>query len=138
MPRPQGIVWVEVSKFPAFMAEKLALMEFQSSMADPDVWLRAATKTDGESYYEYVLMYVDDILSLLCNPRIILEEIQCTFKLKHGKIEGAEYYLGAKRRSAQKIEWTRVLDNFKPRLRQGCSHDRGGRAQEIGKEDADV
>lgn len=44
--------------FRSYMVEKLALMEFQSSMADPDVWLRAATKTDGESYYEYVLMYI--------------------------------------------------------------------------------
>jgi hypothetical protein len=43
------------------MAEKLASMGFLSSMADPDVCLRAATKADGESYYEFVLMYVEDI-----------------------------------------------------------------------------
>ena len=71
-------------------------MRFQSSMADPDVWLRAATKMDGESYYEYVLMYVDDILAISCDPRSILEEIQSTFKFKDGKIEEPEYYLGAK------------------------------------------
>jgi hypothetical protein len=33
-------------------------------MADPDVWLRAATKSDVESDYNYVLMYVDDILAI--------------------------------------------------------------------------
>jgi hypothetical protein len=71
-------------------------MGFQSSMADPDVWLRAASKGDGEDYYEYVLMYVDDILAISCNARLILEEIQGTFKLKNDKIETPEFYLGAK------------------------------------------
>ena len=82
--------------FRSYMAEKLASMGFLSSLADPDVWLRAATKADGESYYEYVLMYVDDILSVSCDARSILEEIQGTFKFKNGKIETPEFYLGAK------------------------------------------
>jgi hypothetical protein len=82
--------------FRSYMAEKLASMGFQSSMADPDVWLRAATKTDGESYYEYILMYVDDILSIACDPSVILREIQGTFKFKNHKIEEPEFYLGAK------------------------------------------
>jgi hypothetical protein len=82
--------------FRSYMAEKLSAMGFLSSMADPDVWLRAATKSDGESYYEYVLMYVDDILAISCDARSILEEIQETFKFKNGKIEPPEYYLGAK------------------------------------------
>eukprot|EP00978_Attheya_sp_CCMP212_P026548 scaffold87549_cov65-Attheya_sp.AAC.2 len=43
------------------MAEKLDDMGFKSSYADPDVWLRPATKANGEEYYEYVLMYVDII-----------------------------------------------------------------------------
>ena len=82
--------------FRSYMAEKLSDMGFQSSMADPDVWLRAATKGDGEQYYEYVLMYVDDILAISCEARPILEEVQRTFKLKNDKIEAPDYYLGAK------------------------------------------
>jgi hypothetical protein len=70
------------------MAEKLAAMGFASSMADPDVWLRAAAKSDGESYYEYVLMSQDALA--------ILQDIQGTFKFKNGKIEPPEFYLGAK------------------------------------------
>ena len=82
--------------FRAHMAEKLVEMGFQSTMADPDVWLRAASKGDNEQYYEYVLMYVDDILAISCHARSILEEIQKTFKLKQDRIEVPEYYLGAK------------------------------------------
>jgi len=78
------------------MAEKLTEHGFQSSLADPDVWLRAATKADGETYYEYVLMYVDDILAISQYPRTILEEIQKTFKVKDDKIDPPEFYLGAK------------------------------------------
>jgi hypothetical protein len=62
--------------FRSYMAEKLVSMRFQSSMADPDVWLWAATKSDGEKYYEYVLMYVDDILALSSDARLILEDIR--------------------------------------------------------------
>ena len=68
--------------FRSYMAGKLSEMGFQSSMAEPDVWLRAASKGDGEQYYEYVLMYVDDILAISCDARSILEEVQTTFKLK--------------------------------------------------------
>jgi hypothetical protein len=41
-------------------------------------------------------MYVDDILSISCDARSILEEIQGTFKYKNGKIENPQFYLGAK------------------------------------------
>jgi hypothetical protein len=50
--------------FRSYMVETLSSIGFLLSMADPDVWLRAASKPNGESHYEYVLMYVDDILSL--------------------------------------------------------------------------
>jgi hypothetical protein len=49
--------------------------------------MRAATKGDGEQYYKYVLMYVDEILKISCEPRAILEEVQKTFKLKNDRIE---------------------------------------------------
>ena len=82
--------------FRSYMAEKLTDMDFRSTVADPDVWLRAAAKGDGEEYYEYVLMYVDDILAISCNPKAILKDVQKTFRLKNDKIEPPDYYLGAK------------------------------------------
>jgi hypothetical protein len=47
--------------FRAFLAEQLDSMGFKSTNIDPDVWLQPAVKPDGEEYYEYVLVYVDDI-----------------------------------------------------------------------------
>jgi hypothetical protein len=75
--------------------EKLTEMGFQSTMADPDVWLRAATKGDGKQYYEYMLMYVDDILALSCDTKL-LADVQKTFSLKNDTIGPPEFYLGAK------------------------------------------
>jgi len=57
-------------------------MEFAPSLADPDVWIRAACKEDGYSYYEYLLVYVDDILILSHNPTPILTCIQKFYRLK--------------------------------------------------------
>jgi hypothetical protein len=82
--------------FRSYMAEKLTELGFMSSLADPDVWLRAAVKSDAEEYYEYVLMYVDDILAISCDAESILRDVQSTFKLKNDKIEPPEFYLGAK------------------------------------------
>jgi hypothetical protein len=35
---------------------------FTSSCADPDVWFRLSKQKTMEEYYEYVLLYVDDVL----------------------------------------------------------------------------
>ena len=83
--------------FRAFMARKLDEIGFQSSPADPDVWLRPAVKFNGEEYYEWVLMYVDDILAISMDPTAILKSMEGdTVKYKNGKIEPPEMYLGAK------------------------------------------
>jgi hypothetical protein len=71
-------------------------MRFQSTHSDPYDWLQAASKGDGEQYFKYVLMYVDDILSMSCDARSIMEEIQTLFKLKQDRIDPPDYYLGAK------------------------------------------
>ena len=47
---------------------------FTSCQADPNVWMRAATKTNGVEYFEYVLLYVDDCLVISHKPEVILRE----------------------------------------------------------------
>ncbi|MGH7954509.1 MAG: reverse transcriptase domain-containing protein, partial [Gloeomargaritales cyanobacterium] len=46
----------------AHLAATLRDLGFKSSFGDPDVWLRPATKEDGTEYYEYILVYADDLL----------------------------------------------------------------------------
>ena len=39
------------------LATTLAEFGFQSTVVDPDVWSRRATKPDGMDYYELLLVY---------------------------------------------------------------------------------
>ena len=82
--------------FRALLAETLDDMGFRSSHADPDVWLRPAAKPDGEKYYEYVLVYVDDILTISFDPKEPMKGIQKGFKFKNDEIQEPNIYLGAK------------------------------------------
>jgi hypothetical protein len=58
-------------------------------------WLRPAAKADGFEYYELVLCYVDDVLSMSAEPKSTLRGLQSVFKLKDDKIAEPDIYLGA-------------------------------------------
>lgn len=52
----------------SLFASTLHDIGYISSFADPDVWMRPATKDNGEHYYEYMFVYVNDILVLSEQP----------------------------------------------------------------------
>ena len=82
--------------FRAFLAQTFDKMGFTSFVADPDIWMRPAMKSDGEAYYEYIVCHVDDVLVISVDAKSLLEEIQKNFKLKKNKIEPPSMYLGAR------------------------------------------
>ncbi|KAI2506386.1 Reverse transcriptase (RNA-dependent DNA polymerase) [Fragilaria crotonensis] len=94
---PKGSLRTEVKRrsFSAHLAETLYDIGYKPTRADPDVWIRPATKVSGFEYYEMVLVYVDDILCISADPKATMHGIQGTFKLKDDKIEKPETYLGA-------------------------------------------
>ena len=56
---------------------------FQSCKADPYVWFRPSIKSDGTDYYQYVLIYTDDILAIMEEPeRFLCDELGNVFTLK--------------------------------------------------------
>jgi hypothetical protein len=66
----------------AQLSETLYSMGFMPSLADPYVWYKAACKENGLEYYEYILVYVDDILAISHSPKIIMETIRKQYRLK--------------------------------------------------------
>jgi len=68
---------------------------FMPCRADADVWLRPAEKADGTKYYEYVLVYTDDLLVLSTDPKTILNHLDQHFLLKKGSVGEPKTYLGA-------------------------------------------
>ena len=83
-----------------FLRKFMQRLGFQSSRGDPDVWFREnKRKSDGSPYYEYVLLYTDDILVLSDNAESVLRnEIGGPdgFELKPDSIGPPSQYLGGK------------------------------------------
>ena len=77
------------------LRECMSHLGFKPCLADPDVWMRAATKSDGSSYWEYVLLYVDDALCISENAeRVLRDEVGKYFELKEKSIGPPKIYLG--------------------------------------------
>jgi hypothetical protein len=65
------------------------------SCADPDVWLKAATKPDRFICYEMVLVCVDDVMVISHVPGKTIEGVSNAFKLKGNKASPPAMCLGA-------------------------------------------
>ena len=78
--------------FRELLAERLEEMGFKSSIADPDVWIKPATKADGEQYYKFILVYVDDLLAIIQYAVSVIRKVSDKFKLKKEKIYPTEIY----------------------------------------------
>jgi hypothetical protein len=70
-------------------------MGFVPTIADPDVYRKPRAKENGFKYYEYLLVYVDDVLILSHNPKVHLEAIQAQYELNPASIGPPSRYLGA-------------------------------------------
>ena len=78
----------------AMFATTLTDLGYESSKADPDVWMKAKTKPNGDEYYSYVLVYVDDVLHLDFEPQLFMKQLEEQYRLKDGA-EVPKRYLGA-------------------------------------------
>eukprot|EP00957_Ditylum_brightwellii_P011033 836400-Ditylum_brightwellii.AAC.1 len=68
--------------------------DFAPCPADPDVWLRPAIKSIGLEYYEYVLLYTDDVLVVSNEAEKLLREgIGKYFGLKEESVGKPKIYI---------------------------------------------
>ena len=76
------------------LAESLSDMGFVQSRGDPEVLFRMPNNS-GKDHYEYILVYVDDllVLSYSCGP--IMDRIGKLYRLKDGSVGSLDLYLGA-------------------------------------------
>ena len=83
------------TSFRSFMAKKLDEMGLKSSKGDFDIWMRPAIKGNGIEYYEYVMLYVDDVMASSHNALDLMKELGRGIKYKNDLIEPPSNYLGA-------------------------------------------
>ena len=80
----------------------MKFLNFSPCPADPDVWMRPAMKADGSTYYEYILLYVDDALAISERAEHVLRhELGRYFELKEASIGPPKLYLGGTVRKVQ-------------------------------------
>ena len=73
----------------------MEFLNFKSCLVDPDVWVRPAIKSNRNTYYEYILLYVDDAWVVSENAESILRnELGRYFHLKEESIGPPTVYLG--------------------------------------------
>lgn len=77
----------------AMLASSMADLGFRSCLADADVWIRRALDQRGNPYYEYALIYVDDILVISHEPVKIMDALQKIYTFK--TCDEPTRYLGA-------------------------------------------
>ncbi len=81
---------------------------FVSTIADPDVWIRPATCKDGYDYYEMLLVYVDNVLAISHEPKVLIDAIGEYYKLKPRSDKEPDIYLGANVKKLQMPDGRKV------------------------------
>ena len=77
-------------------ASCLQYLVYESCKADPDIWMRSVVKADRSEIYEYILVYVDDLLIIGIKLNKMLAQIDRYFDIKDGLQGKPELYLGVK------------------------------------------
>jgi hypothetical protein len=90
------------------LAQALRDLGFVSTTADPDVWIRAAVRDDGFEYYEMLLIYVDDILAVSHQPKVLIDAIGEYYKVKPDSDKEREIYLVANAEKVQMLDGREV------------------------------
>jgi hypothetical protein len=71
-------------------AETLRAEGFKPCKADPDLWIR-----DAGDKYEYICVYVDDLLCMMKDPQAFMDRLKCVHGYKLKGVGPPSYHLGA-------------------------------------------
>ena len=80
------------------------------------MYLRAVCKPDGTEYFEYMLVYVDDILCISHATAPIMKDLATWYQLKEGSIGSPTRYLGANIGTMENLDgkdcWAMSSDSY--------------------------
>ena len=75
-------------------AECLRELGFIPCKAEPDIWLRRTTSKHGVPVYEYVAVYVDDLMMAMRDPKSFAEVLRKKYKFKLKGTGPITFHLG--------------------------------------------
>ena len=73
--------------FRDYLAMHLREMGFVGSRADPDFWMKPASKPDGAEYCQHVICHVDNVADAMEYPREFMDELGRRFTIKDGNVK---------------------------------------------------
>jgi hypothetical protein len=85
----------------ATLVQALCDIGFVSTIADPNVWIQPAPHKDGYDYYEMLFVYVDNVLAISHEPKILIDAIGEYYKVKPRSDKEPDIYLGANVKKVQ-------------------------------------
>lgn len=94
------------------------MMGFHMCYADNDVWYRQGEKRDKRPYYEYLLVYTDDLLAVSEQPMQVLMDLDQHYILKPSSIGKPTQYLGAQvseyrlPSEPEKVRWSMSSEKY--------------------------
>jgi hypothetical protein len=92
----------------ATLAQALRDIGFVSTIADPNIWIQPAAHDDGYEYYEMLLVYVDDVLAISHEPKVLIDAIGEYYKVKPRSDKEPDIYLGANVKKVQMLDGREV------------------------------
>lgn len=78
-----------------FSAFIINILGFKPTRVDADVYMRKNFRNGGTPYYEYLLVYVDDVMVVSHAPEEVMKQIGTEFEIKNNEYGPPTSYLGA-------------------------------------------
>jgi hypothetical protein len=83
--------------FKNHLAVCITNLGYKPYLADLDIWYHLAVQgTNNHSYYEYMLIYVDDFVSMSHEPKESMRKLHTFLPMKESSIGPPDIYLGTK------------------------------------------
>jgi hypothetical protein len=61
-------------------------MNYVTCVANLDVWMKAKVKPTGDKYWEFILIYSDNIPIMLHEPHVVMLGLMKAYMLKEGSV----------------------------------------------------
>ena len=65
------------------LSNEIVNLGFTDTKGDSDVYRRRASKPSGQAYYEYLVVYVDDIICVSHNPKHWMDILKTSYRLRN-------------------------------------------------------
>ena len=78
----------------AMLSQTMMDIKYTRCKADHDVWYRPAVNPNIFEYYEYVLIFVDNILNISHDTKAKIETLGTIYQLNPGSFVPPDFYLG--------------------------------------------